>query len=139
MAYLWCTTEQIQLYLDDKSTIQVADNYDEADAQLMENAVVRRIVGYLVSVYEITTSSDEDELKDIAAKLTAAHIGLARSGSTIGLEVADWTRRRMNEGWADLKRIFINQSLQNITVKSVPLWLRLIMAKSRERAIIPNV
>lgn len=139
MAYLWCTTAQIQLYLDDKSPIKIGTSYDEADAQLMENAVVRQIIGYLVSVYEITTASDEDELKDIAAKLTAANIGLARSGSTIGMEVADWTERRMNEGWSDLQRIFINQSLQNVTAKSVPFWKRLMMAKSRERAIVPNV
>lgn len=137
--YIWCTTEQIQLYLDDESPIEIGVNYDVIDAKAMENDVIRQMVGYLISVYEISTSSDEGELKDIAAKLTAAHIGLARQGSTIGMDIAHWTARRMNEAWSALQRIFINQSLQNVTEKNVPLWQRLIMAKSRERSIIPSI
>lgn len=138
MAYLWGTMAGIQIYLDDESTIQIGDNYDDADAQIVENAIVREVVEYLSPVYVISESDSSALLGDQVNKLTAAQIGIARMGSTLGNDLAPWTLRLQNQAWAVLMRGFVSQSLTGILTKDVPLWKRFLLAKSRERAIIPN-
>ena len=147
VAYLWCTTQDIQAYLDDESTIVIgsandtSSNFDETTAKRLENHVVEVIVEYLVAVYTITNTSSANILIVSASQLTAAQIGFGRFASSIGNEPAHWTIRLENRVWAVLQRIFVSQSLSGtgITAKSVPFWKRLIMAKTRERSIIPNV
>lgn len=145
-AYTWCTREDIQTYLDEESTITIGSagsdaTFDEVTAKRLENDVVTEIVTYLSAVFNLSAASESDILVANAAKLTAAQIGMGRQASSIGVEVAHWTIRLENKTWASLQRIFISQSLSGtaITAKNVPLWQRLLMAKTRERSIVPNV
>jgi hypothetical protein len=140
-SYLWTTTAEIQGYLDAESiiTIGVSGTYTEADAMTLENGVVNDIVSYLSPFFILTAETVSPLLADIAAKLTAAQIGLARMGSSMGSQPADWTYRLMNQGWAALQRIAISQSLPGVTAKTVSLENRLIMSKIRERSLIASV
>ncbi len=141
VAYLWCTTQQIQVFLDQESTIVLGDTYGIADAKRLENAEVRSVVNYLSPVFVISTSTDSDFLKDKVAMLTAAQIGIGRQGSSLGNELLDWTRRLQNAAWAALQRAFINQSVEGtqIVEKDVPWWQRRHMSLLKERAVVPNV
>lgn len=139
-AYIWCNTISVQTYLDTESTIALGDNYDLASAKRLENDVVYEIIEYLSSVYTISISSVANILTAVASKLTAARIAMGRMDASIGMDPANWTIRLSNEAWATLIRIFVNQTLSgsNITTLSVPLWKRLMLAKSRERSVVPN-
>jgi len=140
--YIWTTKKDIQRYLNDESVIQIGDGsgdtYPEVDAQGMENAVVREIVTYLSSVYEIDEDSNVPLFKDIVAMWTAARIGIAFS-SAISNDPASWAYRYENAIWASLQQRFINQDIAGLTKVTIPLWKRLIYGKRRERAIEPRI
>lgn len=146
-AYIWCTRQDIQAYLDDESTITIGSandsntNFDESTAKRLENHLVLDVVEYLSAVYNIDTASSADVLIALVARLTAAQIGFGRFAASIGNEPSHWTIRLENKVWAALQRIFINQTLEGtgISKKNVPMWQRIIMAKTRERSIVPNV
>jgi len=141
-AFLWASRKAIQRFLDQESVIIIGNvisdstNYDEEDAEEMENGVARMIVNYLSYSLEITISTESEELKEITAMMTAARIGLARMGSSMGNVPAAWTVRLQNDGWARLQQIFISQTLTGVTAKAAPLANRLIMAKTRQRSLI---
>lgn len=140
-AYLWTTTAQIQAYLDAESIISIGEDgtYAEADAMSLENDTVNEIVSYLSPFFVITAETVSPLLASIAAKITAAQIGLARMGASMGSQPADWTYRLKNEAWAALYRIALNQSLTGVTPKTISIENRLIYAKIRERSLIANV
>lgn len=140
-AYLWSTTAGIQAYLDAESIIVIGEGetYTEADAMTLENDIVYEVVSYLTPFFVITAETISPTLAGIVSKLTAAQIGLARMGSSMGSQPADWTYRLMNQGWAALNRIAISQSLPGVTPKTVSLESRLILSKIRERSLIANV
>lgn len=141
-SFIWCSRVSIQTYLDQASLIKIGlvlnddNNYDEEDAVRMENGAVNLMVNYLSYSLEITASSDNEELKDLAAMMTAARIGLARFGASMGGEPAAWTANLQNDVWGRLQQIFISQSIAGITAKSVSLTNRLIMAKNRLRTLL---
>jgi len=139
IAFYWCTEYDIQKYLDEESVIKIDDGYDLTDAIRMENDVVIEIVGYLNSVYVITKESNSRELRVVAAKLTAAAIGQARQGSSMGNSLVEWTSRLQNSAWSTLQRYFINQNLIGLTKITVPFVTRLFTSKLRERAVVPSV
>ena len=141
MAYLWTTTAEIQAYLDAESIITIGDGgtYSEADAIILENGVVNDIVAYLSPFFTISTETSSPLLANIAAKLTAAQIGLARFGSSMGNEPADWTYRLQNQAWASLSRIALSQSLSGVEAKDISLEQRLILCKIRERSLTPRI
>jgi len=140
-AYIWCSTNSIQAYLDTESTIVLGDNYGLATAKVLENDAVKSIVSYLSPVFTLSVSSVSDELIRIASQITASQIAAGRMGASLGSDLAEWITRMKNEAWASLQRAFISQTLSGtgITTKTVPLWKRLLFSKSRERAIVPNV
>lgn len=140
MAYLWLTDDRIQGFLDTESNIIIADNYTSAEAQKWENLVVRMIVDFLSSVYNISVGHDNDEyLKDLAAQYTAACIGAGRMGASMGMGVAEWTDRYKNEVTSALARKIIQQStISGVVTKTVSLHERLIYAKFREQGVVPN-
>lgn len=144
MAYLWTTTVDIQRYLDVESTITVGDgvdgNYSISDSEGMEKGIVNSIKGYLsISLTLPADDSIPDVLKEAAAKLTAAAIGTARMGSSMGNDLTPWTDRLKNEAWSELQRIFVSQVLVGAVAISIPLWQRLILSRLRERTVIPGV
>lgn len=140
--YLWCMRRSIQRFLDQESVISIGAimsdtvNYDEEDAEEMENGVVRMIINYLSFSLEISIDTENEELKEIAAMMTAGRIGLARMGSSMGNQPAAWTVRLANDGWARLQQMFISQTLLGVTAKDVSLALRLINAKTRQRTMV---
>lgn len=142
LGFLWCTVEDIQKYLDQESTIQIGDGsgntFSLNDAMRIENDVVRDIIDFLSSVYEIDVTSILDFLISQTSRLTAAAIGVTRFAASMGISEADWTNRYKNEAWAALRRSVINQSTSGLVKKSVPIHIRLIYAKTRERAVISN-
>lgn len=138
-AYLWCDTDDIQTYLDTTSTIRLGDNYDLATAKRLENDKVNTILNYLSTVFTIDVTVVSAELIGIATQLTAVQIVTGRMAS-VGGELAQWVERLNNDAWARLQRIFLSQTLvgTGFLVSNVPLWKRLILAKTRERAIVPD-
>lgn len=146
-AYYWCTRQDIQAYLDEDSTIVIGSsndstaNFDEVTAKLLENHKVELTVAYLSSAYTISTSSSADVLTTCAAMMTAAQIGMNRQGAAIGTELAHWTIRLDNAARAALYQLVVNHTLtgSGIIASNIPLWQRLIVAKTRERTIVPNV
>jgi hypothetical protein len=90
-------------------------------------------------VYVITKESNSRELRVVAAKLTAAAIGQARQGSSMGNSLVEWTSRLQNSAWSTLQRYFINQNLIGLTKITVPFVTRLFTSKLRERAVVPSV
>jgi len=132
--YLWTTKSDIQRFLNNESVISIADAYPEADAMSMENGVVREIITYLSSFYEIDEDSDIASLKELTAMLTAARIGTAFS-SAISNDPTSWAYRYENSVWASLQQRVVNQDISDLTVVSVPLWKRLIYGKRRELTI----
>jgi len=140
--YLWCTTAEIQAFLDAESVITIGNEtgtYSEDDAMILENGIVYEIVSYLSPFFVISVTTVNPLLAAIAAKLTAAQIGLARFGASMGNEPANWTYRLKNEAWAALQRIAIQQSLPNLAPKTLPLEQRLLLSKTRERTLIAQV
>ncbi len=140
-AFLWCSVKSIQRYLGQVSQIiigQGADeySYDEEDAEEMENDAVNTIVNYLSMSVEVTTSTDVRELKGLAAKLTAAMIGMATMGAGMGNSAAAWTVQYENAVWGRLMQIFLSQSLPGVTAKSISKVDRLLYYKSRQRSEI---
>jgi hypothetical protein len=135
--YLWTTKADIQRYLNNESVIQIGDSsdtYPEVDAMSMENAIVREVVTFLSSVYEIDEDSNVPLLKDIVAMWTAARIGIAFS-SAISNDPTSWAYRYENEVWASLQQRFVNQDISDLTKVTKPLWQRLMFGKRRERAV----
>ncbi|MHC4395616.1 MAG: hypothetical protein ACYS1A_08165 [Planctomycetota bacterium] len=118
----------------------ITGNFDEADAIRLENNIVNEIITYLSTVFILPLPyATEPTLITNAAKLTAAEIGFSRMAASIGNEPSEWTNRLKNEGWSSLQKIFINQNLPTGTPKSVPFWQRLIMSKTREKAVVADV
>lgn len=132
--YLWCTKSGIQRFLNDESVISIGDTYQEIDAMAMENGVVREIIAYLSSVYEIDEDSNVALLKELACMYTAARIGIAFS-SAISNDPTSWAYRYMNEVWASLKQRFSNQDIAELQKVTMPPHWRLVFAKRRERTV----
>lgn len=136
--YIWTTKSDIQRFLNDQSVIGIGDELPEADAMATENGVVREIIVYLSSFYEIDEDSDIELLKELTAMLTASRIGNAFSAS-ISNDPTSWAYRYENQVWASLQQRAIKQDITDLTTVSVPLWQRLIYAKRREQTIRQEV
>ena len=140
-AFLWCTTDSIQAYLDNESTIRLGNNYSLATAKILENHQVYEVVSYLSSVYEIDDQAGCDILTVVVSKLTAAQIGIGRMAASMGMNLAEWAERLKNEAWSTLQRIFVSQSLPDdgyTTPKDVPFPRRIFLSKMRERTVVPD-
>lgn len=135
MDYIWTTESDIQRYLNDESVINIGDTYKQTDAQNMENGVVREIIAFLSTFYEIDEDSNVPLLKELAAQLTAAKIAMAYS-SAIANDPLSFAYRYQNEVWASLMQRAIKQDISELTAKKIALPFRLIFSKRRERNII---
>ena len=140
-AYLWCSTKTIQRYLGNVSQIVIGQtgadfSYEEEDAEEMENDAVNTIVNYLSFSVEVTTATDVRELNGLAAKLTAAMIGMATMGAGFGNPAAAWTVQYEIGVWGRLMQIFLTQHLPGVTSKNVPKADRLLYYKTRQRSEI---
>ncbi len=136
--YIWTTESDIQRYLNDESVIDIGDTYTQTDAQNMENGVVREIIAYLSSFYEIDEDSNVSLLKELTAQLTASRIAMAFS-SAIANDPLSFAYRYQNEVWASLQQRAVNQDISELTVVSMPMWKRLMFSKRRERTITQEV
>ena len=136
MAYLWLTDAEIQSFLNPETII--GDNYTSAKAQVWENLVVRTMVDFLSSVFEITVGHDSDSyLKLLAAQWSAAVIASGYMGTSVGMP--DWTDRFKNEVLSALARkIRIQSDINNVAKRDIPLHERLIYAKTMEQGVVPE-
>jgi len=134
MAYLWLTDADIQPFLNPETIL--ADNYPSAKAQIWENLIVRTMVDFLSSVFEITVGQKDDAyLKLLAAQWTAAAIASGHMGTSIGLP--DWTDRYKNEVLSALARKIRTQSdITGVAKREIPLHERLIYAKTMEQGVV---
>jgi len=143
MAYTWCTTAQIQKYLDTESSIVIgATGFAEADAQELENHAVDDIENFLEPGWNVPLPTGVASLIRLASKLTAAYIGASRMGAGLGQATAEWTERYKNEVYARLRRMIINQpsiTIAGATKKTMTLQQRLLASKSRERSVLNDV
>ena len=112
-AFIWCSVKSIQRYLGQVSQIVIGQgddeySYDTEDAEKMENAAVNTIVNYLSVSLDVTVSTNVLELNELAAKLTAAMIGMATMGAGFGNSAAAWTVQYENAVWGRLMQIFLS-------------------------------
>ena len=90
MAYKWANKETIQLYLDAVGNIRIggSDEISEMSAEVYENEAVFAITSILSIAWDgiqtLAAADISDDLKRLAAKLTASRLGVARVGGTQG-------------------------------------------------------
>lgn len=143
MPFEWTTKQKLQTYLDQDSTIIIGDgegeNYPLGDAERVEYDVVAAIKQYLSISFSGLPATPPDVLITAASKLSAAAIGRGRMGASMGNDLTEWTDRLTNEAWSSLQRIAISQVLDGATKRPMSIANRLLLTKTRERAIVPNV
>ena len=141
MAYKWTDTETIQAYLDTVSANLKIDSSDElsaAAAVLHENDVVFEITTILSAAWEglekLGVSDVPDDLKRLAAKLTASRLGTARVAGTLG-QLPEWIRSYRHEVFQQARFMVINfktVEIQGATRRNVDISELLLTAKPRE-------
>jgi len=146
VAYLWLTTDEIQHWLNnEKSTIQIGDTEDDTypvvEAERAESAAIDEIKGFLEPGWT-DLPADDSRLKMLAARLTAAYIGVDVFAPSLGGSTSEWTERLKNEVFAHMSRMLANHpnvTITDATKQTLSLRDRLIAAKTRERAVVGNV
>lgn len=144
LQYLWCNQAIIQAWLDEKSVLRIGDgtghNFSVAQAQRIENAVVKDIVAYYLPMYEITVADKIDFLIEDVSKLVAAEIAFSRFAASIGNQPSEWTASYRNDAWAKFYQYAIADTLRYyVTSREIPLWKRMIIAKRRYMVIARDV
>jgi len=142
MPYLWTDTETIQNYIGN-ATIEIgdtdADNFSTASAQQHENDAVDEIshlIGIAWSGLEtLTPENAPGVLKRMAARLTAAKIGVSVVGAALG-DMPGWCILYRKEVFSQIRRMLLSWKTTNLsplTVRSdVTLQDVMIKGKIRE-------
>lgn len=142
MAYLWTDTETIQNYIGN-ATIEIGDadtdTFSTASAQQHENDAVDEIshlIGIAWSGLEtLTPQNAPGVLKRMAARLTAAKIGVSVVGGALG-DMPGWCILYRKEVFSHIRRMLLSwktTELSPLTVRSdVTLQDVMIKGKIRE-------
>ena len=113
MAFRWTDTEMIQTYLDAVGEIKIGGNEEvsETSAEIFENESVFEIQTILSAAWEgieqLANSDVPDDLKRLAAKLTASRLGTVRVGGTLG-QLPEWIRSFRHEVFEQVRFMVIN-------------------------------
>ena len=140
MAYRWTNTEMIQTYLDAVGEIRIGGNEEvsETSAELFENESVFEIQTILSAAWDgieqLAISNVPDDLKRLAAKLTASRLGTVRVGGTLG-QLPEWIRSFRHEVFEQVRFMVINYETVEITgatKRDVSIADILLKVKQRE-------
>ena len=140
MDYKWTDTQTIQSYLDAVGNIRIGGNSEisENSAQLYENEAVFEITTILSIGWEgiegLATADISDDLKRLAAKLTASRLGVARVGGTQG-QLPEWIHEFRRDVYQQARFMVINNKtteIQGATVRDIPIGEILMLVKQRE-------
>ena len=140
MDYKWTDTQTIQSYLDAVGSIRIGGNSEisENSAQLYENEAVFEIKTILSIGWEgiegLAAADISDDLKRLAAKLTASRLGVARVGGTQG-QLPEWIHEFRRDVYQQARFMVINNKTTEIkgaTVRDIPLGEILMHVKQRD-------
>lgn len=141
MAYKWTDTETIQRYLDAAGgNLKIGGNNDfsEDSAELFEKDAVFELTTILSAAWEgieeLAMADVPDDLKRLAAKLTAARLGTVRVGGTLG-QLPEWINSYRNEVFQQTRSMTLNYQTVDIkgaTKREVSLADLLLLVKQRE-------
>ena len=140
MPYKWTNTTTIQAYLSAAGSIEIGENQEisETAAELFENDAVFEITTVLSAAWtgieDFDTTSTPDDLKRMAAKLTASRLGAQRVGGGLG-ELPKWVESFRSEVIAQAMRMVINfetTEIEGATRRNVSVADLLLKVKQRE-------
>ena len=130
----------IQTYLDAVGEIRIGGNEEvsETSAELFENESVFEIQTILSAAWDgieqLAISNVPDDLKRLAAKLTASRLGTVRVGGTLG-QLPEWIRSFRHEVFEQVRFMVINYETVEITgatKRDVSIADILLKVKQRE-------
>ena len=140
MAYKWTDTQTIQTYLDAVGKIRIGgnDEISEMSAQLYENEAVFEIITILSigwdGINTLSAGDVSDDLKRLAAKLTASRLGVASVGGTQG-QLPEWIHEFRRDVFQQARFMVINKDTTVIvgaTPREITMDKILMMVKQRE-------
>lgn len=140
MAYKWANKETIQLYLDAVGNIRIggSDEISEMSAEVYENEAVFAITSILSIAWDgiqtLASADISDDLKRLAAKLTASRLGVARVGGTQG-QIPAWVHEFRSDVFEMARFMVINNETTEIkgaTRRDIPISKILMLVKQRE-------
>ena len=140
MDYKWTDTQTIQSYLDAVGKIRIGgnDEISENSAQLYENEAVFEITTILSigwdGINTLAAADVSDDLKRLAAKLTASRLGVARAGGTQG-KLPEWIHEFRRDVYQQARFMVINKETTEIkgaTPRDIPISKILIHVKQRD-------
>ena len=140
MDYKWTDTQMIQSYLDAVGQIRIGGNEEisENSAQLYENEAVFEITTILSIGWEgiegLAAVDISDDLKRLAAKLTASRLGVARVGGTRG-QLPEWIHEFRSDVFEMARFMVINNKtteIEGATRRDIPISDILVLVKQRE-------
>ena len=140
MDYKWTDTQMIQSYLDAVGSIRIGGDSEisENSAQLYENEAVFEITTILSIGWEgietLAAGDVSDDLKRLAAKLTASRLGVARVGGTQG-QLPQWVHEFRRDVYQQARFMVINAEttqLKGATLRDISIDKRLLRVKQRD-------
>ena len=140
MDYKWTDTQTIQSYLDAVGSIRIGGNSEisENSARLYENEAVFAITSILSIAWDgiqtLAAAEISDDLKRLAAKLTASRLGVARVGGTKG-QLPAWVHEFRSDVFEMARFMVINNKTTEIkgaTRRDIPISEVLMLVKQRE-------
>ena len=140
MDYKWTDTQTIQSYLDAVGSIKIGGDAEisENSAQLYENEAVFEIVTILSiawqGIQQLGVADISDDLKRLAAKLTASRLGVARVGGTQG-QLPQWVHEFRRDVFQQARFMVINKDTTEIkgaTARDITMGEILLKVKQRE-------
>ena len=145
MAYRWTDQETIQGYLESAGNITIGANEEitPRTAELFENDAVFEISTVLSAAWtgieDLDTTTASDDLKRMAAKLTASRLGLQRISGRLG-ESPKWVESYRSEVLAQAMRMVINFETVEIpgATRREDATVAKLLVKVKQREFVPQ-
>ena len=145
MAYKWTDQATIQAYLESAGNLRIGANEKilPLTAENFENDAVFEITTVLSAAWQglenFDTENTPDDLKRMAAKLTASRLGLQRVGGGVG-ESPKWVEAYRSEVIAQAMRMVINFETVELPIatRREGLTVAQLLLKVKQREFIPQ-
>ena len=145
MAYKWTDEKTIQAYLESAGNLQIGANNEitPQTAELFENDSVFEISTVLSAAWTgietLDTTTTSDDLKRMAAKLTASRLGLHRVSGGLG-ESPKWIESYRSEVLAQAMRMVINFETVEIpgATRREDATVAKLLVKVKQREFVPQ-